>query len=252
MVKGNQENLGDQNNSQETPEQAEISNQLRDLAERAQNDEAAQRKADLENKNRSGISKLFGKGETTQIDVLHEEAIEEDKSRKEITDKEATEFSHDKNFDVFTSVIDREDREALEGRERSGRLLKKGTKVISNPETPGYFEEDAPENRREFIQQGFFWREQGNKVLVKGDTKKYFEAAAQKAKEFKEKTDAIKTTMLTEKSRETLEGQANAGRLLKEGVGVIVDHVYEELFMEDTPENRADFIKNGGTWKPEK
>ena len=175
---------------------------------------------------------------------------EEEQVGREITDEEATDFAREKSFEVFISTLKRKKRD-MEG---DGKLLKEGTVVINNPENPASLAEDNPNNRREFIQHGFQFaftnryrstKEQKNNVLIGEDAKEYFDAAVNRAKDFKEKIDAIKPVPIVGEKRDA------EGKLLK-GVKVIIDPTYEELFMEDTPENRADFIKNGGTWKKEK
>jgi len=168
---------------------------------------------------------------------------------REITDKEAAEFARGESFEtVFVGPTDREKRDA------EGKLLPTGESVIKNPEDPGLVMEDTPQNRRNFIRHGFSWkfadfyapREQKEKALIEGDVNDYFEGMARGAKDFQEKVSAVESTMLAQEKRDA------EGKLLPKGCKIIADPVYEELVMEDIPENRARFVKQGGTWKEEK
>lgn len=168
---------------------------------------------------------------------------------KEITDAEAAEFAHDGDFDEgFVTSTSREERDA------EGKLLKNGTTIIRNPESPDVLLGDSPETRRGFIQHGFSFKfvkepyappEERANVLVEGDVKEYLKRAAKNAKDFLSKVKDVKHTTLSQETRDA------EGKLLKSGREVIIDPVYEELVMEDTPKNRADFVKNGGTWRPD-
>jgi len=166
---------------------------------------------------------------------------------REITDEEASEFSGNEDFETaFTTSLEKDRRDAEK------KLLRAGTAIINNPENPGSLMEDKLESRREFIQHGFSFSyaenpylppEQRARIRIEGDVNEYFEGAVNQAEDFKKKVGAIKPFALTENTRDT------ETKLLPKGCKVIVDPTYKELVMEDTPENRATFVKNGGTWK---
>lgn len=158
----------------------------------------------------------------------------------EITDEQAVELIHDQNFqEIFISTI------IGEKRDQDGKLYLEGTVIISNPEDPGVFMKDTPQNRRMFVKNGFSWqeRQRGERVLISVDPQEYLNEKIEAAKTIQEKVKNIKTVAITKASRDIW------GKLLKEGTAIIPDPVYEELFFEDTPENRVRFIKQGGTWK---
>jgi hypothetical protein len=182
-------------------------------------------------------------------------APEQEPKGREITDREAAEFARDKDFEgIFIGTIKEEKRDA------EGKLLRPDTVVIRNPDSPGSLMEDNPKNRREFVQHGFSFEfkdpylspeerakaEKEVKALVEGEVKGYFSEVVKNSEDFMAKVNAIKPVSLTKDMRDA------EHKLLRKGTEVIIDPVYEEEVMEDTPENRAIFVKNGGTWKKEK
>ena len=153
-----------------------------------------------------------------------------------ITDRQAARFASTEAFEqVFTGTT------YLEySRDAEGTLLRGGTPIIMNLEDPGLFLKDTPENRRLFIRHGF-----SCKFLSDHEAEDYFNEAVQRTVAFKERIDAINSIkILNDYSRDAEDV------LRRPGTEIISDPIYEELFMVDTPENRALFIRNGGTWKP--
>ncbi len=163
-----------------------------------------------------------------------------------ISPEQVTEYVDSGKFDeIFIFAL------LEKGRDKDGELFPTETKVIYNPDNPGLFMEDTPKNRREFAMRGFTWGGEKNSIKDAMVSEKiasfedFSEGKRNSAIEF-----AQKTTELDNNIRELEKAERDVdGELFDPGTKVIRDRIYNELFKEDTPENRAEFVKKKYTWK---